>query len=260
MTDQTSNQTAIQPASNPQPADGQTGGVVNQTIVQSNVGQTPVNDVNNSLSQSVSAPPITTAQATPIQTASTVPAPMSQSDALSVLEAAIAQASQQSDVARQAAEKTLQRATEETGELAQVLPSAILTATNTLNPVTPTTTAKESEGLKSPDKSNQAEAGTGIQAVEVEKNPELPPEVEGFINKVEQQADQLPKEIVIADAIKNLPQHHPLPKQPVIILPITPEIEKAGATKSPKFSVRWLVEWSRRIMKMFVGKVIYRQT
>lgn len=191
--------------------------------------------------------------------ASTVKSNTSQ-DALSVLEAAIAHASQQSDVARQAAEKTLQQSTDETGELAQVLPNAILSATNTLNPATPTVTAKEAEGLKSPDKSNQAEAGTGVQAVEVEKNPELPPEVEGFINKVEQQADQLPKEIVIADAIKNLPQHHPLPKQPVVVLPITPEIEKTGATKSPKFSVRWLVEWSRRIMKMFVGKVIYRQT
>lgn len=183
----------------------------------------------------------------------------SQSSALSVLEAAIAQASQQSDTARLAAEKTLRQAVEETGELAQVLPSAIMSATDSLNPVTPTTTAKEAEGLKSPDKSNQLEAGTGIQAVEIEKNPELPPEVEGFINKVEQQADQLPKEIVIADAIKNLPQHHPLPKQPVVVLPITPEIEKVGATKSPKFSVRWLVEWSRRVMKMFVGKVIYRQ-
>ncbi len=211
---------------------------------------------SNSTQTTQSAQPTPLAQPTqPVQSNLTA-----QSDALSVLEAAIAQASQHSDAARQAAEKTLQQATEETGELAQVLPNAILTATNTLNPSTPTTTAKEAEGLKSPDKGNQAEAGTGIQAVEIEKNPELPPEVEGFINKVEQQADQLPKEIVIADAIKNLPQHHPLPKQPVVILPITPDVEKAGATKSPKFSVRWLVEWSRRIMKMFVGKVIYRQS
>jgi len=241
MTDQPTQPTTTAPSTDPsQPSGGQT---------QPSDGQTTTAPNPNSIQT-----PTTTAQS--VQS-SQQPA---QSDALSVLEAAIAHASQQSDVARQAAEKTLQQVTDETGELAQVLPSAILTATNTLNPAAPTTTAKEAEGLKSPDKGNQAEAGTGIQAVEVDKNPELPPELEGYINKVEQQADQLPKEIVIADAIKNLPQHHPLPKQPVVILPITPDIEKAGATKSPKFSVRWLVEWSRRVMKMFVGKVIYRQS
>jgi hypothetical protein len=215
---------------------------------------------DQSLPQTSTAPTPPAMPAQPPQATAVVPQVNSQQDALSVLEAAIAKASQQSDAARQAAEKTLQQAAEETGELAQVLPSAILTATDTLNATVSTTTAKEAEGLKSPDKSNQAEAGAGVQAVEIEKNPELPPEVEGFINKVEQQADQLPKEIVIADAIKNLPQHHPLPKQPVVIVPITPEIEKTGATKSPKFSVRWLVEWSRKIMKMFVGRVMYRQT
>lgn len=242
----------------------------NQTTPQAPISTTTSNNAAVSASTLTTSTPtsISTASAptpaasvsTSAPVASTTIKPPTSGDALSVLEAAIAQASQQSDAARLAAEKTMRQAAEETGELAQVLPSAILSATNTLNPTTAATTAKEAEGLRSPDKSNQAEAGTGIQAVEIEKNPELPPEVEGFINKVEQQADQLPKEIVIADAIKNLPQHHPLPKQPVVILPITPEIEKTGATKSPKFSVRWLVEWSRRIMKMFVGKVIYRQS
>lgn len=146
----------------------------------------------------------------------------------------------------------------DTGELAQVLPQAVLSATDTLNPAVATRTAKESAGSITPDNSSQVEAGGGIQAVEQEKNPELSPEVEGFINKVENNADQLPKEIVIADAIKNLPQNHPLPKQAVVIVPITPEIEKEGEKKSPKFSIRWLVEWSRKVMKMFVGRVIYR--
>ncbi len=151
-----------------------------------------------------------------------------------------------------------ERDTLDGGELAQALPQAVLSATDTLNPTTSTRTTKESLGAVTPDNTAQAEAGGGVQAVEQEKNPELSPEVEGFINKVENNADQLPKEIVIADAIKNLPQNHPLPKQAVIILPITPDVEEEGAKKSPKFSVRWLVEWSRKVMKMFVGKVIYR--
>ncbi len=192
-------------------------------------------------------------------TSPVTPTPLPETDALALLEQAINEASAKSDEARKAAEEAMQQAVKETGELAQVMPQAILNATNTLNPATPTTTAKESLGSKTPDNSSQAESGTGIQAVEIEKNPELPPEVEGYLNKVEQQADQLPKEIVIVDAIKNLPQNHPLPKQAVVVVPITPAIEEAGAKKSPKFSVRWLVEWSHKIMKMFVGKVIYRK-
>jgi len=45
--------------------------------------------------------------------------------------------------------------------------------------------------------------------------------------------------------------------KPVIILPITPEVEAVGAKKGPQWSVRWLVEWSRRLMKMFSGKILY---
>lgn len=210
----------------------------------------------------------TTQQTTPTPPAQVQPTtpPLNQSDALSILEQAIAEASAHSEAARQAADQVLHAdhsnlaTPAEVGELAQVLPQTVLSASNTLNPTVATSTAKESLGAVTPDNNVQMEAGGGVQTVEEEKNPELSPEVEGFINKVENNVDQLPNEIVIADAIKNLPQNHPLPKQPVVIVPITPEIEKEGATKSPKFSIRWLVEWSHKVMKMFVGKVIYRST
>ncbi len=102
------------------------------------------------------------------------------------------------------------------------------------------------------------ESGQSVQYVEYEPNPELPPEVEGFLNHVEQHADQAPKEIVIADITQSLPTTHHFPSQPVVVIPITPDAEAAGAKQSPKFSIRWLVEWSHKIMKMFVGKVVYR--
>jgi hypothetical protein len=102
------------------------------------------------------------------------------------------------------------------------------------------------------------ESGQSVQYVEYEPNPELPPEVEGYLNQVEQHADQAPKEIVIADMTQSLPTTHHLPSQPVVVIPITPDVEVLGAKQSPKFSIRWLVEWSHKIMKMFVGKVIYR--
>ncbi len=123
-----------------------------------------------------------------------------------------------------------------------------------LNP--PSAAGARKEGLESGAVS--LEAGTGLQYVEQEKSPEIPPEVERYIQKVDQGQVKPPEEIVVAD------QAQPQTKtkhaaQPVIVLPITPEIEKKGKKKPPTFSVRWLVAWSKKIIKMFSGKVIYRQ-
>ena len=123
-----------------------------------------------------------------------------------------------------------------------------------------TSGGKESLGAISKIDSSAVEAGGNAQMVEYEPNPELSPEVEGYINRVDQNIDQAPNEIVIADASMPMPSNHQLPSQPVLVLPITVGLEKEGATQSPKFSIRWLVEWSRKIIKTFVGKVIYRQS
>lgn len=106
---------------------------------------------------------------------------------------------------------------------------------------------------------NLIEAGAaGIQAVEQTPPKELPPEVEKYIQKVEDK-QQLPQEVVVAQNDQQLPADNDYVSQPVVVLPITPEIEKLGKRKSPKFSIRWLIEWSKKIIKMFSGKVIYRQ-
>lgn len=108
---------------------------------------------------------------------------------------------------------------------------------------------------------NPIEAGlseTGdMQYVETEKNPELPVEVEGYLEHVQDHAQQHPKEIVLADQ-NSEPLATKYPKQSVVVLPITPDEEKEGARKGVQFSFRWLVEWSRRLMKMFSGSVVYR--
>lgn len=127
----------------------------------------------------------------------------------------------------------------------------------TLNPTHPIKTGPErTEG--GPDNSG-IEAGANLQFVEQEKTPEIPPEVDKYLKRVEKDQDQVPKEIVVADQADNLPDQGKYQAQPVIILPITPEVEKKGKHKNPKFSLRWLVEWSQKIMKMFSGQVIYRQ-
>ena len=102
------------------------------------------------------------------------------------------------------------------------------------------------------------DAARGVQEAEAEPQPEISPEVESYLQKVEEQKDSAPQEIVIADGSQTTPTDHPYPAQPVVVLPITAEEEKVGVKKSPKFSVRWLVEWSRRLMKVFMGKIIYR--
>jgi hypothetical protein len=98
----------------------------------------------------------------------------------------------------------------------------------------------------------------GMQQVEVERAHEMPSEVEGFLKTVEDHHDQVPQEIVIS----NPQTGQALPRvmaQPVIVLPLTPQMEEEGKKKPPNFSVRWLIEWSWKVMKVFSGKVVYRK-
>jgi len=144
------------------------------------------------------------------------------------------------------------------GTIAQAIPQATLDVTNTLNPTQLTTSLKETVRNVSPDISS-VEAGAGLQQIEYEPSPELPVEVESYLQKVEEHRDQVLNEVVIADGTTAPSVAHPSIKKPVIVLPITAEEEKAGQKKPLYLSIRWLVEWSKKIMKMFVGEVIYKQ-
>lgn len=195
----------------------------------------PTQSVPQPVSSVVSPEPPTT-QSTPV-----IPTPTpSQDDELALLDQILAEAEQTAP---------------------QAVPTAMLQsvadATQALTPKTGTG-GKETIGAAAGAK-NVVEAGGSTQYVEYEPNPELPPEVEGYLNKAEQHSDQAPPEIVIADSAAALPTDRQLPSQPVVVLPITPEVEKIGMSKPPQFSIRWLVEWSHKIMKMFVGNVIYFQ-
>ena len=153
----------------------------------------------------------------------------------------------------------LENSVDQTGLISQVIPQVIQKSTDTLNPQNPVSSAGSKEAADSASLDQIAiDAARGAQQVEVEPTPEISPEVESYLQKVEQHADTAPQEIVIADGSMTQPNNHPYPSQPVVVLPITPELEKKSAHKSPKLSVRWLVEWSKKIMKVFSGKVIYR--
>lgn len=144
------------------------------------------------------------------------------------------------------------------GVLAQAVPGATLQATDTLNPTVPTASLKEVEASATPD-IGPVEAGAGLQQVEFEPSVELPVEVESYLKKVEDHQEQIPAEIVIADGTTEISGVHQPAQKPVVVLPIT-QAEEEEAIKQPlHWSVRWLAEWSRKIIKMFAGKVIYRQ-
>lgn len=140
------------------------------------------------------------------------------------------------------------------------MPMAVISATDTLNPPTAgaVTTAKEALQSAPPEKI-QVDVTSGLQTVEVEPPVnELPVEVEGFLQEVKQNQEQLPQEIVITgDTAQLLPAKPPL--RPVIVLPITQDMEQSGQHKGTQWSIRWLVEWSRRLMKMFKGEVVYAE-
>jgi len=146
------------------------------------------------------------------------------------------------------------------GVMSQVMPQVMTQTADSLDPHKPmvATTQKEKVAPATTLEQVAVDAVGGVQQVEVEPTPEIPPEVESYLQKVEEQPETAPKEIVVADGMPTAPTDHQYPAQPVVVLPITQAEEQAGAKKSPKFSIRWLVEWSRKLMKMFVGKVIYR--
>ncbi len=143
--------------------------------------------------------------------------------------------------------------------VAQAIPQVVQQNTDTLNPANATSSVNKEASVPSITLERPAvEEVGGLQQVEQEKSAELSPEVEGFISEVGDHPDQLPQEVVIADKQVMAPTTKYL-AQPVVILPITPEEEKIGVKKPAQFSIRWLVEWSRKMMKVFAGKVVYRE-
>lgn len=227
-------------------------------------------------------------------TSSPVVSDPSQPDHLALIEEAIAEAEQQSLTTSIAADPLVADVVPGTASLtpppanpldsvAQAVPSVIAQQTDTLNPgyvsptpkeiwqtlpVVPDAVATDSiqpvENLAGPSTQEAVaqptvEAGAHAQYVEVEPpSPEIPVEVEGYLQEVKDHQEQLPQEIVIAADQVTLQPTQNQPLRPVVVLPITPEMETAGLKKNPSWSLRWLVTWSRKLMKMFAGKIIYR--
>lgn len=100
----------------------------------------------------------------------------------------------------------------------------------------------------------------GVQQVEVEKSVEISPEVEKFIEEIKQHEQQIPQEVVINAQQQTTPLPTNFVSKPVVVLPLT-EQELAEAKKeSLDSSRRWLAEWTEKVMKMFSGSFIFKDT
>lgn len=98
----------------------------------------------------------------------------------------------------------------------------------------------------------------GVQVIEHEPSVEIAPEVQGWIEKIEQEKLNIPEHIVVADDTAAQPTGN-YASSPVIVLPMTEDQVKKGLNQNVKQSVRWLATWCVRVIKMFKGSVVYRQ-
>ncbi len=140
--------------------------------------------------------------------------------------------------------------------LAQALPLAVSSYQDPLQ----VGIGGKKESMGSAQTVNSAELPGGIQYAEVEHAAELPPEVENYIEQVVDHAQTQPETVVVAEVAPQPAPSATAPQRVVKVLPLTKMQEEIGLKKNPKFSVRWLVEFSHKIAKMFFGGVIYRQS
>ena len=86
--------------------------------------------------------------------------------------------------------------------------------------------------------------------------PEINKEVKPLIQKVEEEI-YLSKPIM--DDYGQPLVSPPAPQQPKIVLPVTKTAYLYGLTQKVTESIRWLAEWCLRLVKIFGGKITFRE-
>lgn len=149
---------------------------------------------------------------------------------------------------------------EDSGLFAQAIPAAVDQAQAQLQQQMPISVGGKKEHLEGASLGVSAsELPIDIQYVEEEKSAELPPEVESYIEHVQEAAQTQPERIVIAEEPSVASSSAPTPPRIVRVLPLTRAQEEMGLKKGTAFSIRWLVEFGHKIAKALVGQVVYRE-
>lgn len=146
------------------------------------------------------------------------------------------------------------------GAVASALPQAVAdaAAVDPLNPLNATSqrAAKET-GTPAATLENLAKEMPGAKSVEQERTPEISPEVESWLQSVENHKEKTPQNIVVADKTAENPTGV-YAAEPVIVLPLTQTGVQQGMKHPIQDSVKWLAVWCIKVIKKFHGMVVYR--
>ena len=155
--------------------------------------------------------------------------------------------------------EAIYRPSETSGLFAQAIPTAVDQVQEQLQQQVPQVGGRQKEAIEGGSTVAAPEMPADVQYVEEEKSHELPPEVESYIQKVEDIDKTQPQEIVVAEDVAPPAPSVAAPKRVVKVLPLTKEQEEIGIRKSPSFSIRWLVEYGHKLAKALVGQVVYHE-
>jgi len=96
-----------------------------------------------------------------------------------------------------------------------------------------------------------------VPVIEVGREPEIVPET--GIEKLEKEQYIL-KKPVLDDQTGQVLVTAPNIQESVIVLPLTEEEFQNALTTKIENSIRWLAEWSKRLMKMLGSKVGFKES
>ncbi len=116
-------------------------------------------------------------------------------------------------------------------------------------------TSKEKES-RSVAQEGRSEDGANI--VEVGYFPDLPPQLEDYLEKVEKENHFLKNQVLDDQTGQTLVTSSQAQK-PKIVLPLTLSEYHSGLKKSIESSWRWLSEWSKRLVKMLGSQVGFKE-
>lgn len=139
----------------------------------------------------------------------------------------------------------------------QVSSRAKETLLNQSQPVAELVSAEETP--KQPEAS--IEAGVAETAPSPEM-AELSKELQEVGKETKEQREQAmiaEKQQQISDLAASVTTPVAVSNKPVVVLPITEKSKEEAKFKSTKYSVKWLVEWCKKIAKVFSGAVIYKE-
>ena len=118
------------------------------------------------------------------------------------------------------------------------------------------------DGPQAPSPKEQKEILSRIEKGEkfpvVERKPELGLEVKDWLTELETGEEiQLPQPVT--DTTGQVLVKPAAPQKPKIVLPLDEPTYTVGFKKTVYDSIRWLVEWIKRIIMMFPERAVFRK-